>query len=217
MTGFVLVEERPSAGKRHVVDAGTTIGREDCEITLTDTEVSRRHARIRALDDALAIEDLGSTNGTSVNGERIMGLVELKDGDTITMGNSALRLEAVRDAGATSIRPVQRDAEAATPPVQPAAPPVRAAAPPQPAATPAPPAAQEGARGDVPALPPPEASRVHRQFTPVPTAPTADFAPDGAGTGRRKGSAATRIEATVACYGMILTTAAAVAVYLAER
>jgi predicted component of type VI protein secretion system len=240
VTGFVLVEERPSAGKRHVVDAGTTIGREDCEITLTDTEVSRRHARVRALDDTLAIEDLGSTNGTYVNGERITGLVELQDGDTIKMGNSELRLEVSRDADpATRVR-----AKAAIPPAPAAAPaPARPAATPpapaaapepaRPAATPAEPAAARqstrraaaqaapgapaAARGDVPPPPPLEASRVHGQLTPVAAPPQTDFAPGGTRSGRRKGSAATRVEATVACYGVVLTTTAAVAVYLAQR
>ena len=157
MNELILVEESPSAGTRHPASVGAIIGREDCEIVLADPEVSRRHATIRTLDDGLAIEDLGSTNGTFVNGERLTGVSALRDGDVIKMANSALRVEAQVDAGATRLRPVQA---APSPPPEPEpeppAPPPPPA-PPQPtAAAPATPAAEQPTqlgqvRGDVPA------------------------------------------------------------------
>ena len=232
MNELVLIEESPSAGTRHPVTVGITIGREDCEIVLADPEVSRRHATIRSLDDALAIEDLGSTNGTFVNGERLTGVSGLKDGDVITMANSALRVEVQVDAGATRLRPVQT---APAPQAQPApepepapapappAPPTPTPAPPQPAAAqPDPPAAEQATRfgevrGEVPAPEPSSASRVHQAVNPTPAPPKHDFDPGGTG-GTRRGSAATRLEATVICYAVVLATAVGVILYvLAEK
>ena len=72
-----------------------TIGRAaECEIRLTDTSVSRRHAQVKANGDGTwTVTDLGSTNGTKVNGATINER-KLKDGDTISTGDSHLRFEA---------------------------------------------------------------------------------------------------------------------------
>lgn len=88
MTTLVFMEERPLAGREHPLRAGMTIGRANCDIELPDPDVSRRHAVIRQVDEGIAIEDLGSTNGTFVNGERISGIAELKVGDTLRFGNT---------------------------------------------------------------------------------------------------------------------------------
>jgi DNA-binding winged helix-turn-helix (wHTH) protein len=72
--------------------------------------VSRRHARIRVPppgdDDAPAIEDLGSTNGTDVNGRAIAGPMRLDDGDTMTLGEATLTFRAWQhvDAPTTRVR-----------------------------------------------------------------------------------------------------------------
>jgi len=237
---LTLIEESPSAGTRHPVTAGATIGREDCEIVLADPEVSRRHATIRAIDDALAIEDLGSTNGTFVNGERLTGVSRLKDGDLIKMANSSLRVEVQVDAGATRMRPTQPAPAAREPAPQPPpapAPPAPAppAPPPQrpepappteraPAASPAAPtpvaeqATKFGSvRGEVPAPEPASASRVHQAINPTPAPPKHAFDPGGTG-GTRRGSAATRVEATLVAYAIVVATAVAVILYvLAEK
>lgn len=63
-----------------------TIGRsQDCEVTLETTAVSRRHARVRASDADYLIEDLGSRNGTFLNGNRIDTPQPLTDGDVILL------------------------------------------------------------------------------------------------------------------------------------
>lgn len=63
------------------------IGRDPAsDIHLDATGVSRRHARILVLAEDAVIEDLGSKNGTSVNGETITASVTLKDGDEIRLG-----------------------------------------------------------------------------------------------------------------------------------
>jgi predicted component of type VI protein secretion system len=192
MSEFVLIEERPSQGARHEVADGTTIGREACDITLADSEVSRSHARIHLRNGTLAVEDLQSTNGTRVNGTRLHAPAVLGDGDVIEVGNSALRVEAVRDLGAT--RPVDMPVAAAGATVV------------------------GEARGDVPAPEPASASRVHQALPAVTAPPQADFRPGQGSTGRQgRRSAATRTEATIVSYGVVLTTAAAIAVYLAQR
>src|SRR3954451_19933978 len=61
-----------------------------------DIEISRRHARVmRESNGQFLIEDLGSTNGTYVNGERIMGAQVLNAGDTVEMGDTKLTVEAL--------------------------------------------------------------------------------------------------------------------------
>ena len=65
----------------------------ECELVLRDSRVSRRHARLFARDGVLILTDLGSTNGTLVNGNRITE-VALGAGDRIQIGESSLVVEA---------------------------------------------------------------------------------------------------------------------------
>ena len=58
-----------------------------------DEFVSARHARFQARRDGAWVEDVGSTNGTFVNGERLTGPRLLKPGDTITVGETELRYQ----------------------------------------------------------------------------------------------------------------------------
>jgi DNA-binding winged helix-turn-helix (wHTH) protein len=78
-----------------------TIGRNpDCTIILDDRQVSRVHARIAWRDDHYEVEDLGSKNGTHLNGRDVVGSLPLRDGDEIQI---ALRFKlAFVDAGATA-------------------------------------------------------------------------------------------------------------------
>ena len=65
----------------------------DAGVRLNDTSVSRRHAEVRQQGDGWVIVDLGSTNGTRVNGSPVTER-RLQDGDAITVGDAALRFEA---------------------------------------------------------------------------------------------------------------------------
>jgi hypothetical protein len=77
-----------------ITESGLTIGRlPECEVPVSDRNVSRRHAQIRSAEGRYAVVDLGSTNGTSVNGALISGPRELETGDEITVGNTVLRFE----------------------------------------------------------------------------------------------------------------------------
>ena len=163
MSEFTFIEQSPSQGAEHAVEQGTTIGREGCDITLGDPDVSRRHAEIQVSNGDILISDLGSTNGTFVNGERIDQPRTLRDGDEVRIGAVVWRLRA--PAGATRIAGTMDAAEAgaATPSQATTVRPAAAPAPepeepptaPQPAAAePAPPAVSEPA---TPATPEPAA------------------------------------------------------------
>ncbi len=86
----LVVQEGIAAGKVfELKDDAVTIGRDLAnDIVLIDTEVSRRHARLARAEDGYTIEDLNSTNGTSVNQTRVIGMVHLSPGDTISLGKT---------------------------------------------------------------------------------------------------------------------------------
>jgi hypothetical protein len=74
-------------------DAGATIGRSsDCDLVLADANVSRRHAEVRAGADGFTLVDLGSTNGSEVNGRRVREAT-LAAGDVIVLGTTRIRFE----------------------------------------------------------------------------------------------------------------------------
>jgi hypothetical protein len=84
----------PQYGVYPIVGA-TTIGRnEESEVFLVDPSVSRSHARLEIEGTALVVRDLGSTNGTFVNGERVYEAV-LEVGDVISVGSTSLVVEAM--------------------------------------------------------------------------------------------------------------------------
>jgi hypothetical protein len=79
--------ELPDGQRVTLSRATTVLGRgHEADVRLADASVSRRHAEIRADAGRLLVDDLGSTNGTSVNGERI-ARAALLDGDRITLGS----------------------------------------------------------------------------------------------------------------------------------
>ena len=118
----------------------TTLGRDITnDIVINDRETSRNHLRLMRSGDTVSIEDLGSTNGTFVNGKRASGVTPLQNGDMIGLGETVLlALELYRAA--------------------PSAPPAAEAQPPAATPTPAPqqaytPPAEYGLQGTAP--PPP--------------------------------------------------------------
>jgi pSer/pThr/pTyr-binding forkhead associated (FHA) protein len=71
-----------------------TIGRlPECDVILGDPNVSRRHAEIRRQGTGFVVVDLGSTNGTRVNGAGVKER-RLVDGDEITVGGTKILFEA---------------------------------------------------------------------------------------------------------------------------
>lgn len=79
--------ERASQTRWLLDRASMVIGRHSsAEIMLPDRQISRQHARIRRTAEAFVIQDLGSKNGTFVNGQAVTAPVSLKDGDVIQIG-----------------------------------------------------------------------------------------------------------------------------------
>lgn len=82
--------ELPDGSRTTVTGGEATIGRgQGCEIHLADASVSRQHARVTVDDGRVTVEDLASTNGMTVNGERVARAV-LADGDRIALGAATL-------------------------------------------------------------------------------------------------------------------------------
>ena len=82
-----FVEPTDRTGERIDVDSAMTIGRSaECDLSLSDSFLSSRHARLANDEGDLTIEDLGSTNGTYVNQELVDGRVHLERGDIVQVG-----------------------------------------------------------------------------------------------------------------------------------
>jgi hypothetical protein len=92
----------PRAGDRIEIVGELTVGRETADIVVADDEMSRRHAVLRVSDGALSVEDLGSLNGTWVEGRRIDRPTELADGAEVKLGGTVARVE-LRDPHATRL------------------------------------------------------------------------------------------------------------------
>jgi pSer/pThr/pTyr-binding forkhead associated (FHA) protein len=93
----LVVRHGPTPNQEHTLVLNTNIiGREPInDVVFADAEVSRRHARIILQNGHYYIEDLGSTNGTFVNGRRIQAITKLGNGDIVDLGES-VRLTFVR-------------------------------------------------------------------------------------------------------------------------
>lgn len=147
---LLVVERGPVPSLRFALKADqVTIGRSaGNELVMADPEISRRHARVLRRADGYAVEDIGSTNGTFVNGQRISHLTLLQDGDTIDLGDTVrlrfvapviIPVPAPPPPVDVSERPTEMlaAAPAAMPPwPSPAEQPIPAYAPPPPAAPP---------------------------------------------------------------------------------
>lgn len=148
----IVIED--DAGRRQVVPfAGDEItlgrAREGNTVFLAERNVSRRHARFLRANGSVFLEDLGSANGTRVNGERLSARRRIRPGDLVQIGDYDIALEGAEDRPRgeerpTSEMPVATPAQpvAAAPPPLPGAaraeaPPARTAAPPRPAPGPA--------------------------------------------------------------------------------
>ena len=84
----------PDGSRVEIGDEPVTIGRQaECDVVLEDTNVSRRHAEVRRDGEEYLLIDLGSTNGSKVNGARVKRHA-LSEGDDITLGKTVLRFEA---------------------------------------------------------------------------------------------------------------------------
>jgi predicted component of type VI protein secretion system len=124
MAQFQLVmRSGPTPGATYPLEGDQlTIGRDSANaVAINDAEISRKHARLTFQGGKYVIEDLGSTNGTFVNGQRLSGPFVLKSGDVVSFGEQIVLMYDVMssDPGATiasSRRPSARVAAPVMPP-----------------------------------------------------------------------------------------------------
>ena len=92
---LVIVEPRDHKGQRFDIGDEVTMGRAaGCTVTVDDTYASQLHARLFHRDGALHVEDLGSTNGTYVNGRKVDAPLPLKRGDQLKVGATVFEVDA---------------------------------------------------------------------------------------------------------------------------
>ncbi len=90
-----VLEPPTLAGRSFEVKGSATLGRAaGCEITLDDTFVSQMHARVSLTDVGVVLEDLGSTNGTYLNRQRVTSATVVQPGDQIQLGGTVLELRS---------------------------------------------------------------------------------------------------------------------------
>src|SRR5262245_25203828 len=101
MASLVTVKG-PVPGQRFPLSGECTLlGRQpDAAVYLESLAVSRQHAHVFCRDGAYSVEDLGSSNGTFVNGQRVQGRTALREDDLLQVGPYVLALRADRASGA---------------------------------------------------------------------------------------------------------------------
>ena len=92
---YLVVVDGLHPGRRMLIGPGpVTIGRvAPADIVIPDTELSRAHCRVEARADEVLVTDLGSTNGTFVDGARVSGTARIASGGTLRIGRQVLRHE----------------------------------------------------------------------------------------------------------------------------
>ncbi len=188
-------------GRRIEVSRELVVGRENVDVEIDDAELSRRHFAVRPVAGGLEVEDLGSRNGTRVDGTRIDGPTRVRHGAIVTVGVTMLTVEAPQEAPASSAGETRAHVSEGT---------VVGQAPPRPARRPAPPP-------PAPAAPPAPAP------APAAAAPggggaTQPFGRYQASKSSRRRKAATRLWVPQALtYASVAGTAVALIIYFADH
>ncbi len=133
----LAIIEGGEAGRELAVVSAAVIGRDPAvDFVIPDSDVSARHASVTPRDAGCAIEDLGSTNGTFVNGQRISAVHEVKPGDRIQLGGTVMEARGVAAPPPPARAPTPPPAAPTPPPAAAPSPPPAAQAAPAPAAFP---------------------------------------------------------------------------------
>lgn len=99
--GFLLVIEGPLAGSVYPINQGATdLGRsQSCKITIDDRQISRAHLKFDNKSGQVVVEDLGSTNGSLINGEPLLRAMILEEGDQLQIGEHVFRFSLRNPVG----------------------------------------------------------------------------------------------------------------------
>jgi len=90
---IVFVRSESQAGESYVIKDALTLGRSpDADVLLDDPYASEFHLRLISEDDRLTLHDLGSTNGTYLNGRRVTNPVVLRKSDSLQVGKTVIEV-----------------------------------------------------------------------------------------------------------------------------
>jgi predicted component of type VI protein secretion system len=197
-------------GRRIEVSRELVVGRENVDVEIDDAELSRRHFAVRPVAGGLEVEDLGSRNGTRVDGTRIDGPTRVRHGAVVTVGVTMLIVELPQEAPASSAGETRAHVSEGT---------VVGQAPPRPARRPAPPP-------PAPSAPPAPAPATAPAPAPAPAVAdsggvggiTQPFGRYQASKSSRRRKAATRLWVPQALtYASVAGTAVALIIYFADH
>jgi pSer/pThr/pTyr-binding forkhead associated (FHA) protein len=91
---LVIVAPAEQKGRSFELNGELTVGRAaGCQVALEDNYVSQLHARVFARDGTIWVEDLGSTNGTYLNEQRVSAPLAVRRGDQLKVGSTVLELK----------------------------------------------------------------------------------------------------------------------------
>jgi len=199
----LVITSAQHEGRRIEVSRELVIGRENVDVEIDDAELSRRHVAVRPKEGGLEVEDLGSRNGTRVDGTRIDGPTRIRHGAVLSVGMTVFAVEAL---------PVEADGAGETRAHSPAQGTVVNQAPPRPAR-------EATVAGERPAPRRREAAPAPAAPAPVTAASNETAQPFGryqASTSRRRRKAATRLWVPQALtYAAVVGTAAGLVLYFA--
>ncbi len=157
----LTVRSGPAAGSELEIDREIVIGRENADLTIADEELSRRHVALRPVENGVEVEDLGSLNGTEVDGRKLDGPTTITIRGTVKVGHNEIAVDVAlpqseapiaggdqptraRDIPATDATVARPIAPGAQPTAARATPPPADPVPPVPPAGPPPAAPQAG-------------------------------------------------------------------------
>src|SRR3954447_16570600 len=96
---LMIVRGRGASETIKLGDGVTTVGRhDDCQLRIKSSQVSRKHCELFEKKGILLVKDLGSSNGTYVNGKRIQDQRVLEPGDELTIGQVKLKVGKLGEA-----------------------------------------------------------------------------------------------------------------------
>lgn len=169
-TGWQIFVEVPGKAPIELPNGESVIGRSRaCLVQIAETTVSRQHAIFVVEPGKVRLRDLGSSNGTFVNGQRVDGEIPLADGDRVVVGEAELVLRMLAPLG-----PSEATAKLVIPPLTAPEP---ATAPPTPMPPPVPPPVPSAPPAAAPRLHPASGSQEPWSPTPLSRIPPAPAAP----------------------------------------